>query len=119
MVAARADLDQSEEEIGILHEQLDEPRARTGGSEEPLELVQRLVGVGALPQGVEQERIEARERRVQMRRVRHERAPLEDELQVLARALGILEAGGLERREARQAHAAARPVIARREELAE
>src|SRR4029450_907625 len=48
-----------------------------------------------------------------------ERAPLEDELQVLARALGILEAGGLERREARQAHAAARPVIARREELAE
>ena len=54
-----------------------------------------------------------------MGRVRHQRAPFENELQVVARALGVLEAGGLERREARQAHAAARPVIARRKELPE
>src|SRR5262249_57636538 len=96
-----------------------EPGSRTGSREEPLELVQRLVGVWALPQRVEQERIEALERRRQMGRVRHQRTPLEDELQVVARALGVLEAGGLERGEARQAHTAARPVLARREELPE
>src|SRR5262249_50694090 len=113
------DLDEAEKEIGIFHEQLDEPGSRTGSPEEALELVQRLVGVGALPQRVEQERIEALERRGQMGRVRYQRTTLEDELQVVARALGILEPGGLERGEARQAHAAARPVLARREELPE
>src|SRR4029434_5131873 len=90
MAAARPDLDEPEEEIGILHEQLDEPGPRTGGPEEPLELVQCLVGVGAFPQRVEQERIEALERRGQMGRVRHQRTTLEDELQVVARARWVL-----------------------------
>ena len=54
MIAARADLDEAEKEIGILDEQLDESRPRTGGPEQPLELVQGLVGVGALPECVEE-----------------------------------------------------------------
>src|SRR5438034_834219 len=54
MIAARADLDEAEKEIGILDEQLDESRPRTGGPEQPLELVQGLVGVGALPERVEE-----------------------------------------------------------------
>jgi hypothetical protein len=54
MFAARADLDEAEKEIGILDEQLDESRPRTGGPEQPLELVQGLVGVGALPERVEE-----------------------------------------------------------------
>ena len=93
--------------------------AWSGGGQEALELVQRLVGIGALPERVEQQRIETRERRVQVRRVRDQRPALEDQLQVVTRALGILESGRAERREARQAQRSTRRKLAIGEELAE
>ena len=54
-----------------------------------------------------------------MRRVRDERPALEDQLQVVTRALGILESGRAERRQARQADLPARRELAIREELTE
>ena len=78
-IAAGADLDEAQEQLRV-HEQLDEPGARPGSREEPLELVQRLVGIGALPQGVDEHRIEALERGAHVRGVRHQRTALEDHL---------------------------------------
>ena len=82
-------------------------------------MIQRLVRIGALPERVEEHRIEARERVGEVRRVRHQWATLQDQLQVVPRALGILEPGRPQRRQARQARSAARRELADREELPE
>src|SRR5206468_400204 len=74
---------------------------------EALELVKRVVGVGALPERIEEHRAEALERRAEPARVRHERTPLEDEREVVARTLGVDEAGRAERHDAGQSEALA------------
>ena len=56
---------------------------------------------------------------MQVRRIRHQRAALQDELQIVPRALRVLEPGRPQRRKSRQAHAAARPERAGGEKLAE
>src|SRR5712691_5503617 len=96
-IAARAHADEPGEELGAPREQLDEPGARARRREEALELVERLVGVGALPERVEEHRAEALERRAKPARVWHERTPLEDQREVVARPLGVDEAGRAER----------------------
>src|SRR3989441_9412787 len=98
--STRTHADEPGEKLGAVREQLDEPSARAGGRQEALELVERLVGVGALPEGVQEHRVEALERRAELARVRHERAPLEDALEVVARALGGGEPRGAERHDA-------------------
>src|SRR5213079_3252963 len=65
-VATRTHTDEPGEKLGAVREQLDEPSARAGGRQEALELVERLVGVGALPEGVEEHRVEALERRAEL-----------------------------------------------------
>src|SRR5439155_11783340 len=118
-IAAGADLDEAEEEIRVTGEKLHDARARPGGRQESLELVQRLVRIGTLPERVEQQRIEARERRIQVRRVRDQQPAFEDQLQVVTRALGVLESSRAQRRQARQAELPARRELAIGEELAE
>src|SRR5262249_26940961 len=75
--------------------------------------------IRALPEGVQEQRVEARQGRVEVRRVGHQRAALQDQLQIVARALRVLESGRAERREARQARPPPGLELAVAEELAE
>ena len=118
-IAARADLDEAEEQIRILDQQLDESRPGPGRREEPLELVQRLVRVGALPERVEEHRVEPLERGGEVRRIRHQRATFQDELQIVSCPLRVLEPGRPQRREARQPGPRARPELTNGEERPE
>src|SRR5205809_3449542 len=108
--AASTHADEPGEELGAVGEQLDEPGARTGSRQEALDLVERRVGVGSLPERVEEHRVEALERRVELARVGHERAPLEDAPEVVARAVGIGEPRGTERHDAREPNGATPPL---------
>ena len=96
-VAAGTEPHEAVEQVGVGGEQLDVAGARAGRRQEPLELVERLVGVGALPAGVEERRDEALEGRPQRRRPRNQRPPLDDHSEVLERPLGIHEARGPQR----------------------
>ena len=96
-LAARAELDEIGEEIRALGEQLEIGGARARRGHEPLELVQSLVGIGALPQRLEQHGKHGVEGAAHGLRVGHEGPALEDEAEILARPVRIGEAGGLER----------------------
>src|SRR5262249_26379834 len=89
------------------------------GREEPLELMERLVGVRALPERVQEQRVEASQGGVEVRGVGHQRAALEDQLQIVPRALRVLEPGGAQCGQARQAEPAPKLELALAEELAE
>ena len=118
-VAAGAEPHEPGEQLGPGGEQLDVARARPGGGEEPLELVERLVGIGALPARVEQHRLQARQGRPERAGVRHQRPALDDHPEVLERALGIGKPGGGQRDAARQSWARGSGRRALAEELAE
>src|SRR2546422_6894232 len=93
--AAGAEPREPAEHRGVARQQLDQSRARAHGRQEALHLVERLVGIGALPDGVEQVRQQPLHRAAERRLVRNEWPALEDQPEIVAGALGITKAGGL------------------------
>jgi hypothetical protein len=101
-VTARAETHETLQKLGPVGEQLDVPRARPGRGQEAFELVERLVGIRALPEGIEQNRKHPLEGHAQRAGIGHEGTTLDDEPEVLAGALGIGESSGLERHQTRR-----------------
>ena len=87
-LAPGAELDEIDEKIRALRQQLEIGRARPGSGDEALELVERLVGVGALPEGVEQHRKDRVKGASQRLGVRDERPAFDHEPQVFPGAVG-------------------------------
>jgi len=118
-LAAGAQAHQVREQLGLAREEIQVGGARARRRDEALELAERFVGVRALPERVEQHREEPGDRAARGGRIRDERPAFQDPAQVLARAVRIREAGGLERGVARDAHRRRGGRGRRREELAE
>ena len=103
-LAAGAELHQVSDQLRSFGEELEIGGARAHRGHESLELVQRLVGIRALPERVEQNGEHAADGAPRRLGIRHQRPALDHEPEVLARPVRIGEAGGLERRVARHAH---------------
>ena len=100
-IATRAEAEQSAQHLAIFGQELDEPDARARRRQKALELVQRLVGIRALPDLVQQRGIETLERLAHGAGVRNERTPLDDQLQIVARALRVAKPRRAQRNQTR------------------
>ena len=103
-LAAGAELDQVQQQVGVVGEELQVARAGPHRGDEPLELVQALVGVRALPECLQQDGKEPAEGPTHGIGVRNQRAAFQDQAEILARPLRVGEAGGLERVRGRNAN---------------
>src|SRR5205085_9438105 len=87
-IAAGAEPHESVQQLWTGREQLDVARARAGGGEKALELIERLVRIGTLPAGVEEGRDQPRKggaQRAGIRRSEEHTSELQSQSKVVCR----------------------------------